>query len=141
MKLIRTLHITSQEFYHYLEKELLQDAKKYGHKNVSRVEKGLHFSKYGDDQYARVDVKVLDYVRNQIYSLQMKSYTDTVTVTYKTNETDDGLEIEFEEIISSEKKKKRNKISQKFSETIYLSRMSQTIYDIETAIVKERKEA
>ena len=138
MKLIRTLHVTSDEFYSHLEKEFIRDAKKNANKKISVIEKGLHYSMHGDDRYARIDFKVLEYQRGSLYSLQMKSYTDTITVVYRTKEVEDGLEVEFEQEIESEKHKKRNALSRKFSETVYLSRMSRTIYDIETAIIKER---
>ena len=139
MKLIRTLHISADEFYNYLEREFLNDAKKNCDKKITKLEKGLNFYKHAEDRYARIDIKVLDYKRGSIYALEMKSFTDTITISYKTKEVDEGLEVEFEQIIASEKNKKRNAISQKFSETVYLSRMSRTIYDIEAAIIKERE--
>ena len=139
MKLTRTLNITSDEFYSYLEKQLISDAKKQANKKITTVEKGVHFSRHGEDRYARIDFKILDYQRNELYILQMKSYTDTITISYKTREVEKGLEVEFEQTIDSEKNKKRNALSRKFSETVYLSQMSRTIYDIETAIIKERE--
>ena len=139
MKLIRTLHISSEEFYSYLEKEFINDAKKNANKKITTIEKGLHFSKHGEDRYARIDFKVLDYQRGSLYVLQMKSYTDAITISYRTKEVTEGLEVEFEQMIESEKNKKRNALSRKFSETVYLSRMSRTIYDIESAIIKERE--
>ena len=138
MKLTRTLHITTDEFYDYLEKEFLKDAKKNCNKRITKLEKGLIFYKHSEDRYARIDIKVLDYERGSSYVLEMKSFTDTITTSYHTFEVDDGLKIEFEQIIDSEKNKKRNAISQKFSETVYLSRMSRTIYDIESAIINKR---
>lgn len=139
MKLTRTLHISSKEFYDYLEKELKNDALKNGKKKLHTIEKGTHFSKNGDNHYARIEFKVLEYQRGICYALAMKSYTDTVIISYKTKEVSEGLEVEFEQIIDSEKNKKHNIIAEKFYETIYLSRMSRTIYDIETAIIKERQ--
>ena len=138
MKLIRTLHITSDEFYNYLEKEFINDAKKNANKKIAKLETGTHYSRHSQDQYARIDFKVLEYKRGEVYCLEMKSYTDKVTISYKTKETADGLETIFEQDIESDKHKKHNAIAKKFNETIYLSRMSRTIYDIEANIIKER---
>lgn len=138
MKLIRTLHITKDEFYNYLEKKLIEDIQKHANKKVKKIEKGLHYSVHGKDQFARIDFKVLNYIYGECYELEMKSYTERTVVSYITKEVDDGLEVVFEQIIDSEKDKKRNAISKKFAETVYLSQMSRTIYDIESAIIKER---
>lgn len=138
MKLVRTLKITSDEFYNYLETKLKEDILKQAKKKVSKIEKGVHYSIHANDNYARIDFKILNYERGKCYELQMKSYTDETVVRYDTREVDDGLEVIFEQTIKSEKDKKRNTITKKFAETMYLSQMSRTIYDIEANIVKGR---
>lgn len=138
MKLIRTLKITSDEFYNYLETKLKEDILKHAKKKVSKIEKGVHYSIHATDRYARIDFKILNYERGKCYELEMKSYTDATVVRYDTKGVSEGLEVIFEQTINSEKDKKRNAITKKFAETVYLSQMSRTIYDIEANIIKNR---
>ena len=139
MKLIRTLHITSDEFYDYLEEQLTLDIEKATSRKVRKIETGLRYSQHGDNQFAKIDFRITKYERGHCYELVMKSYTDSTIIHYDTCETEDGLKVVFEETINDGKK--RNKLSQKFTEALCLSQRSRTIYDIETAIINKRQQS
>ncbi|MDO4664290.1 MAG: DUF3284 domain-containing protein [Erysipelotrichaceae bacterium] len=99
MKLIRTFNITEDEFYDYLEQQLCEDIHKTTHKKFSpkQLKKGFTYEKKG----VRTKIIINDYVRGSIYSTTAKSFTDYIKVTYTTKQTEEGLEIVFEEYVSS----------------------------------------
>lgn len=141
MKLIRTLKVTKKEFYDFLEDDLLSNIYQCTQKKLSTndIKKGLHYSKNDSDVHTRVDVTIVDYLRGEYYKSKIKSMEDTVSIVYRTKEVEDGLEVEFTQHISSFENKKHNKIMKGFSEAVYLSRMTDTLYDIQKKIINKKE--
>lgn len=139
MKLIRTFELTSEEFYDYLEEQLLQDIQKTTNRKVkaSDLKKGFTYQK----EQAHTTITIEEYQRNACYSTTAKSRTDFITVTYQTKETKEGLEITFEEYLSSydSVRDKKNPISRGFHDWITFGRMSNTLYGIRTEILNRRE--
>ncbi|MDD8055156.1 MAG: hypothetical protein PHV15_04660, partial [Thomasclavelia ramosa] len=59
-------------------------------------------------------------------------------IEYSTREVDKGLEVEFDQIIESFEKKKTNFLMREFSKAVYLGRMTDTLYDMQTKIHNQR---
>lgn len=140
MKLTRTLKISETEFYDYLESDLLSRIDGPGNDSPysGRIQKGLKYSKFENNVNARVDVTILDYQRNALYQAQMKTINDTITITYRTEAVAGGLRIEFTQLIESFESAHHFKLMQWFSEGVYLGRMTDALYAIQTAIEKQR---
>lgn len=139
MKLIRTFGITSDEFYDYLEEQLLQDIQSTTNRNVTvkDLRKGFRYEK----EQADTTITIEEYVRGEVYSTTAKSKTDFITVTYRTKETKEGLEILFEEYLHSydSVRDQKNAVSRGFHDWINFGRMSNTLYGIRTEILNRRE--
>lgn len=137
MKLIRTFEITSDEFYDYTEDRIIEEASKATNRKVRKKElcTGMHYR----NQSTGVDVKIDCYERGKCYRATATTKTDFMTVSYETEETDKGLQITFEQILSDDSRKK-NKVSNAFSQLISFGRMSNTLYDIRNEILAIRND-
>ncbi|WP_418219558.1 DUF3284 domain-containing protein [Clostridium isatidis] len=82
---------------------------------------------------------MLDYKRGSLYKAEIKSIYDTIRISYETKEVDNKLKIIFNQHIESFESKKHNKFMKFFSEGVYLGRMTDTLYDIQNKIIKERE--
>lgn len=141
MKIIRTICVTQDEFYEYLENDLIESIKKNSNKEICAkdIKKGLKYS-INEKGAARVDVMVIDYERGKFYKSRIKSLTDTITLFFRTKATDKGLEVTFEQHIHSYENRSHSKLSKVFHEIIYGSRMSNTIYNIQNKIIRKRED-
>lgn len=139
MKLIRTFAITSKEFYDYLEQQLIEDIQNTTHRKIKLkdIKKGFSYEK----KQAHSKIEILDYKRNEIYAIRVSSLTDHIDVTYQTYEDGEGLHITFEQLVDSYEstKDKKNPISKFFHEWISFGRMSNTLYDMRSAIINIRE--
>lgn len=146
MEIIRTLNMTAKEYYDYLIDGLYEDVLKSVNKNVKRkdIKKGFSYTKRpgknGIGALTEIRVTKLDIGKE--YQVVAKSSGDTLTVTYKTQVLPNGkLEVRAtQEVESYEKEKhKKNKISRGWHELLYGMRLSNTIYEAQTAIDLEKQ--
>ena len=135
MKLIRKLQITEDEFYDYLENDLLAP---YQDINPDvEFKKGAIYTNNQEDPTAQVTLEILDYKRYSHYKALVKSYTDNLIISYQTLSLDNGnIEIIFEQNIQSFKRK--NRFFSLFKESIYLGRMSDSLQDLQQKIIQKR---
>lgn len=140
MKITRTLKISENEFYDYLEQELLSmiDQCSSNEKSASKIQKGLKYTKNEESTHARIEITILDYQRGSFYKARVKSLTDNVELSYETAVEKDGLKVIFLQEIESFNKKKRKNLFKSFSEGVYLGRMCDTLFDMEKKIIKHR---
>ena len=130
MKLIRTFEITADEFYDYLEAQLLEEISKTTKKNVKKsvIKSGYSYEN-----------KDAQYIRGQIYQSTVKSATSFVRVCYETQETKEGLKISFEQFMSGEEKlPQKNVLYRTLHNWITFGRMSHVLYDMRDDIIKIR---
>ena len=141
MKLIRTFAFTSDEFYDFLESDLLANAAKCTSRplSVNDIKKGFKYSKHDNNAHTRIDVTILDYQRQLHYKSKIKSISDTITIEYATRPCEKGLEITFIQGFESFETTKHNKFMELFSQAVYLGRMTDTLYEIEKKIINRRE--
>jgi hypothetical protein len=144
MKIIRTLQITSDEFYDYLEHNLLSLANKNrsGKPAYTSADiiSGFHFSYGAEEAPYKTEFTVVEYRRNHHYKATSVSITEKLEISYHTKAVDKGLEVIYEQGAPQQStKKKSNKLARGFSEALFLSRMSNSLYDIQTEIQRNRK--
>lgn len=137
MKIIRTIKVTETQFYDYLEKNLLEDIQNSRKKqiSISDIKKGLKYTKEDKDSKLITEISIQHYVRGECYRFKVTYMSDSTTIEYRTSPTDEGLQLTMTQHIQSFEEKTHNKISQALHEAIYLSRMSNAIYDIEKSIL------
>lgn len=140
MKIIRTLEITQEEFYDYLEEDLCHSIHEATNKMISKkdIQKGLKYHKFEKSIQEKIEITILEYQRGEIYKSKIKTIGDTTTIFYRTRETEKGLEIIFEQNIHSFETAKQNRFMRMFSEGVYLGRMVDTLYDIQKKIINKR---
>lgn len=137
MKLIRTFEITTDEFYDYLEAQLLEEISKTTKKNIKKsvIKSGYSY----ENKDARSKIMIDQYVRGQIYQSTVKSATSFVRVCYETQETKEGLKISFEQFMSGEEKlPQKNVLYRTWHNWITFGRMSHVLYDMRDDIIKIR---
>ena len=139
MKLTRTFNITSDEFYDYLEEQVLNNIQKSSKRKVekSAIKKGLTY----DSKPAQCKVTIDEYKRGSVYQSTMRSMTSFICVTYHTEETKDGLKIDFEQFVSGhdDELDHKNFIVRSFYQWISFGRMSRTLYDMRNDILNKRE--
>lgn len=134
--------ITANEFYDFLETSILTQA------NASQPDRklcqddirtGLRFAQGSSG--ARTTLIVTEYVRGLRYRAESRSMTDTIFVSYHTEVKEEGLKVTYEQIIEGyeEVSSERNRFLRGFSDAIYLSRMSNSLYDIQNRILRQRE--
>ena len=98
MKLIRTLEVSEDEFYDYLESDLVANIQQCEGKDVSvrDIKKGLKYSIHDKKANVRTDVTILEYKRGDYYKARVKSPADTITISYKTEPDEKGLKVEID---------------------------------------------
>lgn len=135
MKIKRTLQISENEFYDYLEGELIRECQL----TKTKIEKGLNYKKTDPKTQLEISVFVINYIRGTLYEVKISSSYETYFLKYTTQENENGLEIQFEQHIESFEIKKQNRLMRLFSEGFYLGRMSDTLFDIQKKIHEKRR--
>lgn len=141
MKVRRTLKVNEQEFYDYLEKEIVSEINQYSQKNIcaTDIKKGVKYTKNMDDKHSKIDISIENYVRGYIYKFKVKTLTDNILISYETKPTTDGhVEVTFLQNIDSFEENQKNKLFKSFSTAFYLGRMCDKLYDIQNKIINER---
>lgn len=141
MKLTRTLEVTEKEFYDYLEQDLIEKIFKTTGKQIkpAAIKKGLKYTLRPEDPMTRINVTIKSYERNQHYHAIIESYSETIVLRYETQRVPQGLDVTLTQSIESFESQKHNKLMQMFSEAVYLGRMTDMLYDIQSKIVKNRE--
>lgn len=140
MKLIRTLEITSDEFFDHLECELIEMANKAGKKiKLTDIKKGLKYNIRNESKYTNCEITLMEYERDYIYKSRIKSLEDTITLSYRIEKDPKGIKVTFDQNIASFENKKQNRLMKGWSEAVYLGRMSDTLYDIQKKCIQKRE--
>ncbi|MCD8132164.1 MAG: DUF3284 domain-containing protein [Lachnospiraceae bacterium] len=140
---MRTLKITSDEFYDYLENDLLETANQTRSSGKvrftrSNIRPGFKVSRETGAAYSRIDLTVREYVRGKTYAATTKSVADTIDLSYTTETKEDGLYVVFEQRMHNYEAKEMNKFLRAWSDITYLRRMSNQLYDIQSKITRIR---
>ena len=138
MKLIRTLKVTPQEFFDYVEMTLSHQGI-YSSPSFTKdeIKTGLKYTII-DESQLKTSVTLLKYHPYDIYQSKVTNVNDTVILTYLIQQKNDGIQVIFEQSIDSFNNIKPNSLNAKFQETFYLGRMSDQLFKIEKDIIAIR---
>lgn len=142
MKIIRTLTITVDEFYDDLEASILtrlNASQTDGKYDRDSIRAGLRYVQ--GPKTAPTSFLVTDYVRGVRYCAEARSLGDVSSLSYHTEPKEKGLLVIYEQIIEGyeEASAKKNLFLRGFSDAVYLSRMSNSLYDIQSRILRQRE--
>lgn len=133
MRLDRTFKITSDQFYDYLEQQVIEDVEKATSKKIRArdIKAGFKYVRK-TDAGDKIIVTVKDYQRGKTYSVSAHQFSQDVTTTYTTEQTPEGLHILMDFFSSDFEKKKdtMGKVKRTYQETVYYGRMSSQLISI-----------
>lgn len=142
MKIIRTLKITSDEFFDYLDEQLMRDlaASGEGGAGEQAIVPGLSFTLHADDKYRRADVEVLVYERGRRYATRIVTMGDDVSMSYEVAPATrgDGIEVTYVQEMASHASRRRGFL-RGFSEAVYLGHMADALYTIQNKMLDRRE--
>ena len=138
MKLIRTLKVTPQEFFDYVEMTLSHQGI-YSSPSFTKdeIKTGLKYTII-DESQLKTSVTLLKYHPYDIYQSKVTNVNDTVILTYQIQQINGDIQVIFEQSIDSFNNIKSNSLNAKFQETFYLGRMSDQLFKIEKDIIAIR---
>lgn len=138
MKLIRTLKVTPQEFFDYVEMTLSHQGI-YSSPSFTKdeIKTGLKYTII-DESQLKTSVTLLKYHPYDIYQSKVTNVNDTVILTYQIQQINGDIQVIFEQSIDSFNNIKPNSLNAKFQETFYLGRMSDQLFKIEKDIIAIR---
>ncbi|AVW10088.1 DUF3284 domain-containing protein [Lactiplantibacillus paraplantarum] len=140
MQIIRTLNVTSTEFYNWLEKQLLAEIQTATGQVLAAtsIKKGLTYTKSTTKSAAQLKIMIDDYQRGIKYQMTAISPLDTVTVTYLTTAKGAQTTVTFLEEIDSYQPQRHHWLLRTFSQTLLLGRMSDNLLQLEQQIIDHR---
>lgn len=143
MKITRKLTITVDEFFDYLENQLLNiananlDEEQEAYTN-SDIQEGFRIIQNPNVDVNKIELLINKYKKGQFYEATALSLTDSYQMSYKVTPEDDNILVEYEQINLNNFPAERKGFFAKFGEALYLSRMSNSLYDMQNAIMKAR---
>lgn len=142
MKINRTLHITNEEFFNTLLDNVIKDINKSTNKKIkmSDLKKGFKFtSSSSSNRLLDTSFEITSFERNSFYAAKQTSVNGTRFVSYKITPDQDGINVEFEQILPFSEKK-HFRLFQCFSEAIFLGRMSDHLFEIQKQVLKKQED-
>ncbi len=140
MKIIRNLTVTTEEFYSHLENQLLKIANEKLEDQEAYTSADLQdgFRILQGEGAAQIELLIEHYVPGEIYKVSAHSMTDSYVMSYQTRENNGKLEVIYEQENLTDASDKKKGFFSKLGEALYLSRMSNGLYDIQNEILKKR---
>ena len=138
MEITRNLEITASEFFDCLFQNTIDDIAKEYKKEVSKesIKKGFKFVHQGESPYSRVTYEVVDYQENTYYKAKRTSTGGTIVVSYKVDPIETGIAVTLnQQIIQAGKPVEYKGLFGKFTEMLYLGRMSDNLYNIQKKVI------
>ncbi|MCI5774702.1 MAG: DUF3284 domain-containing protein [Erysipelotrichaceae bacterium] len=138
MKVDRNLKIQNYQFFDSLIQGVIIDIEKNTNKKIlkSDLKKGFKFNnKNKQNPLLNSTFEIIDFIPNELYSAKQTTVNGTRFISFKITTIKDGINVEFQQSLPKSNKKQL-KLFSLFSETIYLGRMTDFLYNIERQIVK-----
>lgn len=143
MRIVRTLKISADEFFDYLEEQVVGQIARASAEDADPVDAGaiktgFSYTAHADDPYRRTAMEVLEYTRGQRYATRTVTMGDTVTMSYDVVPCKKGIEVTYIQDMESFNKKKRG-LFRGFSEAVYLGRMGEALLNMEDKILRRKE--
>ncbi len=140
MKVIRNLEISAKDFFDELFSEVIKDMKENTDKNiqVSDFKKGFKYVFRSQEGVQRTTYEILDYEECRYFKAKRSSINATVIVSYQIVPSDSGIKVTFEQESSQIQTNKKG-LFNSFSNTLYLGRMTDHLYNIQKNVINRRE--
>ena len=140
MKVIRNLEISASEFFGVVLEELVKEIKSVDKADVrvSDICEGFRYTAHAEDPALKVCFEVVAYQEDKHYKSVCSSAAGTITVSYDAVPTEKGISVTFDYENTTPSGQKKKGIFGAFSEIIFLSRMTDRLYDIQRTVINRR---
>ena len=138
MKVIRDLQITASEFFGVIFAELAAEIRAAGGDAVApeALKTGFTQVHCPEDPALKVTFEIVEYQEDRLYKATRTSAGTTATISYEVTPKDGGITVVFDYDNGLPVKKS---LFSFFSDTIFLSRMTDKLYDIQKTVINERE--
>lgn len=138
MKVIRDLEITAEEFFGVVFAELQEELRRAGHESAdaSELRTGFTHVLNGEDPALKTTFQIVEYREYRFYNAVRASASGTAAITYDVTPKEKGITVTFTYDDGQPRKKG---LFSAFSDTIYLSRMTDKLYAIQRTVVNEKE--
>lgn len=141
MKVIRNLEISASEFFGVVLEELAAEIKSMSGKECTAAElqQGYTYIHNPEDVKLRVVFEIVEYQEDRLYKAVRSSAEGDLTVIYDVVPCDTGITVTFTYENTTPAGQQKKGIFGAFSQIIFLSRMTDKLFDIQRTIINRKE--
>ena len=141
MKVIRNLEISAGEFFGVVLEELAAEIKSLSGTDCtpSDFQQGYTYVYMPNDPALKVVFKIVEYQEEKLYKAVRSSAEGDLTITYNVTANDKDITVTFDYENTTPAGQQKKGIFGFFSQTIFLSRMTDKLYGIQRTVVNRKE--
>ena len=141
MKVIRNLEISAGEFFGVVFEELVKEIQSVDKADVraSDLHEGFQYIAHAEDPALKVIFEVVAYQEDKHYKSVCTSANGTITVIYDVVPSEKGISVSFTYENTTPAGQKKKGFFGAFSEILFLSRMTDRLYDIQRTVINRKE--
>lgn len=141
MKIIRNLEITASEFFGVVLEELAAEIKSLSGSDCDPTDfqQGYTYVHMPDDPALKVVFTIVEYQEEKLYKAVRTSAEGDLTITYHVVSNDKDITVTFDYENTTPAGQPKKGLLGMFSQTIFLSRMTDKLYDIQRTVINRKE--
>lgn len=141
MKVIRNLEISAAEFFGVVLEELAAEIKSLSGQECTTADfqQGYTYTHKPEDPALKVVFQIVEYQEDKFYKAVRSSPEGDLTIIYDVVPNSKGITVTFTYENSTPAGQPKKGFMGAFSQTIYLSRMTDKLYDIQRTVINQKE--
>lgn len=141
MKVIRNLEISAGEFFSVVLEELAAEVKSMSGKDCAIADlcTGYTYIHNPDDAATKVVFEIVEYQEEKLYKAVRSAASGDLSITYDVTPCENGISVAFTYENTTPAGRPRKGIFGIFSQVIFLSRMTDKLFDIQRTVVNRKE--
>ena len=141
MKVIRNLEISAGEFFGVVLEELAKEIRSLSGTECAAADlyQGYTYVHNPDDVATKVVFEIVEYQEEKLYKAVRSSAEGEQIITYEVTPQEKGISVTFDYVNTTPAGQKKKGIFGAFSEIIFLSRMTDKLFDIQRTVINRRE--
>lgn len=141
MKVIRNLEISASEFFSVVLEQLAEEIKSLSgiQCTAADLHEGYVYIHNPDDVATKVVFEIVEYQEDRLYKAVRTAAEGDLTVIYDVVPTDTGITVSFTYENTTPAGQPKKGLFGAFSQIIFLSRMTDKLFDIQRTIINRRE--
>jgi len=141
MKVIRDLEISASEFFGVVLEELAAEIKSLSGNDCAPadLQQGYTYTHNPDDVATKVVFEIAEYQEDRLYKAVRSSAEGDLTVIYDVVPNEKGITVSFTYENTTPAGQPKKGVFGAFSQMIFLSRMTDKLFDIQRTVVNRRE--